>query len=198
MPFVALRKSTGERINIMTVPDPRATIARDDLVCPLCGQPMTVVAGFYRIKHFRHRSKCETELQGHPETVEHMVTKWMISEIIRDEYAARGIPLKSIDFEVPFFECNRIADVVVSFETGAVEVHEIQLAPITTESLADRTNDYFSAGASVVWWLGRSADTNNNRAWCLTNFGECRFLPMRFTFASEPNAIQYTSDFDAG
>jgi len=59
----------------------------------------------------------------------------------------------------------------VTFPTGWRVAHEVQLASITTEHLQERTNDYTLAGIDVVWWLGKSADTETNRAWCRCTFG---------------------------
>lgn len=174
MPFVALRKSTGERINIFLVPDPRLTIDKSDLVCPACGQSLTVVCGLVVTPHFRHIVKCNSEFDRHPESIEHLMGKAYVYQLLHDKFNSDDV---EIDFEVHIPEANRQADVLLKFvKTGFIEAHEIQLAGITTESLRDRTKAYRTAGIDVVWWLGKSADTPTNRSWCVSTFGDVRLL----------------------
>lgn len=80
-----------------------------------------------------------------------------------------------MELEVILPEIKRRADILVEYPNGMREVHEIQLAGITVEQLRARTRDYKHGGiGSVVWWLGRAADTNVNWSWCLeNNEGKC-------------------------
>ena len=66
---------------------------------------------------------------------------------------------------------RRIADVAVLFPNGWRVAHECQLAAITTQELTQRTEDYLHAGVDVIWWLGKSAATPANIAWCLEQRG---------------------------
>ncbi len=173
MPFVGLQKSTQQRINILDIEgDPRTAIDKNDLVCPLCGQQLTVVAGAIVMKHFRHTVKCSSEIDRHPESIRHLAGKWHVRNYCRRLY---GDDVK-IDFEVAVSEANRQADVMVIWPSGFREAHEIQLASITTEYLNKRTADYRRAEIDVVWWLGGSADTPANRNWCIDTYGDVRII----------------------
>ncbi len=169
MPFIAMMKATGERIDITTIENPRAALTSGECLCQLCGTPMIVKAGLVRQHHFAHAGRCTSDYQSHPESPAHREAKRYLATHLREwfkEYAHAHIA-----YEVPIPEVKRIADLLVTFPTGWRVAHEVQLASITTEHLQERTNDYTLAGIDVVWWLGKSADTETNRAWCRCTFG---------------------------
>lgn len=178
MPFVALDRNTEQRIDITRIINPRHVLKAVDLICQLCGEPMIVVAGYKRIHHFRHRSECGSEYEAHPESYEHLQTKYFISRNVSqvmDEYS--GV---SFDLEVKIPEAKRVADILFTFPNGWRIAHEIQLASITRETLEQRTDDYLRAGIDTIWWLGKSADTHSNRIWCSERFGfvlQVEYLP---------------------
>lgn len=184
MPFVAVTKSTGNRVNILDYQNPRLDLLSSDLSCPLCGEEMIIVAGAHRISHFRHKVVCSSDFQSHPESPEHLQAKIDIVDLLRNtlgEYTDA-----SIDMEVPIPEVRRIADVLVSFPMGWREAHEIQLSPISVLDLEARTNDYARAGISVTWWLGKRAYTDSNVLWCQDRFGACNTI----SFAKAGKAVQ--------
>lgn len=173
MPFVGMRKSTGERINILEVDDPRLTIPKGDIKCPMCEGELTVVAGAVVVKHFRHKVTCSSTVERHAESIEHLVGKWHVWNYCRNTY---GDSVR-VEIEVVIPEVNRQADLMVYFKTGYREAHEVQLSPITKEYLSQRTVDYLKAGIdTVVWWLGKSADTPTNRQWSVATFGDVRVI----------------------
>ena len=82
---------------------------------------------------------------------------------------------------------RRIADIAVVFPSGFVEVHEIQLSPISVDELEARTDDYASLGLPVQWWIGKSnTDRHDIRDWLrqlqggfyVLDFEECLPAPV--------------------
>jgi competence CoiA-like predicted nuclease len=169
MPFIAIRKATGERIDITAIEYPRAALTSGECLCQLCGAPMIVKAGLVRQHHFAHAGRCTSDYQSHPESPAHREAKRYLVTHLREWF--KEYENTRIAYEVPIPEVKRIADLLVTFPTGWRVAHEVQLASITTEQLQERTNDYTLAGIDVVWWLGKSADTETNRAWCRCTFG---------------------------
>ena len=169
MPFIAVRKATGERIDITTIANPRAVLKSGECLCQLCGGPLIVKAGLVRQHHFAHIGQCSSDYQSHPESPAHQDAKRYLATHLGEwfeEYAGA-----TIEYEVPIPAVRRIADLLVTFPTGWRVAHEVQLAAITTEELQRRTNDYTLAGIDVTWWLGKSANTPANREWCQRTFG---------------------------
>gem|GEM_PF-2511317 len=78
-----------------------------------------------------------------------------------------------IAYEVPIPEVKRVADILIVFPLGWRIAHEVQLAAISLAELRERTEEYERAGIDVVWWLGKAADTQSNRLWCIQTFGHC-------------------------
>jgi competence protein CoiA len=169
MPFIAMLKSTGERIDITTIANPRAALTSGECLCQLCRTPMIVKAGLIRQHHFAHVGRCPSDFRSHPESPEHREAKRYLASHLREWYTEYADA--HIAYEVPIPEVKRIADILVIFPMGWRVAHEVQLAAITTEHLQERTNDYTLAGIDVVWWMGKSADTEANRAWCRCTFG---------------------------
>lgn len=170
MPFVAISRQTGDRINILDG-DPRGAYSKDDLRCPLCDSPFIVVDGFFRIRHFRHKVECTSTVARHPESIHHLLGKQYVYTLLKEKYAVSDVML-----EVTIPEANRRADVLVIFPNGWREAHEIQLSPISTHELAERTRTYREAGIDVCWWLGDKASGEDNQRWCIENFGDVRIL----------------------
>lgn len=170
MPFIAIDKNSGNRIDILTVSNPRTTLKTTDCICQLCGEPMFMKAGPLIRPHFAHYADCTSEYKiGHAETPEHLFAKMELKQLLKEQFS--NLEHIEIDYEVPIPEIKRIADVMITFPMGWRMAHEIQLANITTEELEERTNDYLRAGIDVYWWLGKSADNLSNRSWCIDEFG---------------------------
>jgi competence protein CoiA len=176
MGLVAKNKRTDELIYIFDYKNPRSELKKDDLVCHLCGGELIIKAGLVRIKHFSHKpnSPCSCDYERHPESEEHLFFKRLIATQLSREFEEylNAKPL----LEYPVHEVRRVADMVFAFPSGWLVAHEIQLSSITTEQLEQRTNDYRNAGVDVIWWLGKSADTETNRQWLYKNYGECYTL----------------------
>lgn len=171
MPFVALDKSTKERIDITKIENPRSILKSGEVICQLCESPMIVKAGLIVRPHFAHYAQCESDYEHHPESPEHLLGKELISNSLKahfPDYADADIQL-----EVKIPEVKRVADIMVTFQNGWQQAHEIQLAAITVENLQKRTEDYHRAGVDIVWYLGGNADTETNRTWCTNYFGFC-------------------------
>lgn len=173
MPFVALRKDTRERVDITEIENPRLTLRSGDCVCQLCDKPLIVKAGLVIRSHFAHYSEsdCDTDYKYHPESPEHREAKIKLVEFLKTTYAE--YTTAKLEKEVPIPEIKRVADILAAFPMGWRVAHEIQLAGITIDHLQERTDDYNKAGIDVVWWLGKSANTSTNRAWCIETFGYC-------------------------
>ena len=171
MPYIAINRDTGERIDITKLDDPRAELTPGTLICQLedCRQEMVVVAGLIKRHHFRHKSECPTEYNYHPESPEHLDGKACVAEQM-DEWFSEFTGAHA-EFEVPVKEVSRIADVMFTFPNGWQWACEVQLASITTQSLSDRTKDYLRAGVDTLWMLGGAANTTANRQWLQDNNG---------------------------
>lgn len=176
MPLTALLKSTGERILITNYTNPKAQLHIDDIVCPFCQSPMFIVAGNIRIMHFRHRATCTTPYAYNPESIEHIVAKLKLAELARSKYGSSGA---KVELEVVVPEAGRIADVLISYPNGWKTAYEIQLASTITEELNARTRAYEQAGIDVVWFIGKNADTRENRAWHYKYFGAVNTIDFR-------------------
>lgn len=169
MPFIALNKSTKERIDITKIENPRLVLKKEEVICQLCESPMTIKAGMVRRHHFAHHSLCESDYEYHPESPEHLIGKEKIAQALKVEFAE--YTNADIEFERKIEDIKRVADILITFPNGWRIAHEVQLASITIEELQARTDDYARAGIDVVWWLGKSADSPSNRDWCVETFG---------------------------
>lgn len=189
MGLVARNKITNELVNIFEYENPRKELVKEDLECHLCGRDLIIKAGLIRIKHFAHKpdSPCTCDYSRHRESYEHLFFKKLLSEKLGGEFS-EYLDVKP-KLEYPIHEVNRIADIVFEFPNGWLVAHEIQLSSITIEDLEKRTNDYRNAGVDVVWWLGKSADTENNREWLFENFGECYSLDWETVHRNNPQKI---------
>jgi competence CoiA-like predicted nuclease len=170
MPFVAMRRSTSERIDIGSYRNPKAELPPDDLVCQFedCAGALFIRAGLQLAPHFAHRpcAPCKTRYASHAESEAHRAGKRTVEGYLRAQFETQGIAAR-IEFEVPIKEAGRVADVLVTYPSGWREAHEIQLASITPQELAARTTSYFDAGVDAIWWLGlgSAADNAANRRW---------------------------------
>lgn len=182
MPLVALDQD-GQRVDITKYSDPREQLRGHSFVCQACGTSMILKAGLIVCAHFAHKPGSECGYFSHPETIEHLQAKAFIASHLKEwwkEYSE-----SEPELEVPIREIKRIADIVFRFSGGWEIVHEVQLASITTLELQQRTDDYLRAGMDTFWWLGGSANTRSNQAWCESIFGfslEINFTKNRESF----------------
>ncbi len=135
MPFIAKNKQTGDRVNILEYQNPREEFQKGDLVCLFCDGELIIVAGFVRMKHFRHRqnSPCKSDYGRHPESYEHLFFKKLLSEKLSQESSEYLNAEPILEYPIP--EAKRIADIAFQFPNGWLVVHEVQLSSITTEEL---------------------------------------------------------------
>jgi hypothetical protein len=194
MPLVAMKLSTGRRVDIRDYENVRIEVDCSDLVCPMddCRIPMSPVNRNLFVPHFRHRSACTTAYRssydGHAggESAFHLAGKRHIAEDVLAYLERAGVNDARADFEVPIPEIKRIADVVITLPWGDKAVYECQLAKISVDDLEERTRDYAKAGLPCVWYLGRSADTPDNRDWCTNRIGGFHILSFDVTSTIRP------------
>jgi competence CoiA-like predicted nuclease len=194
MPFVALDKTTGKRIDITEIEEPRKVLRSGDCLCQDCEQPLIVKVGFMRLghsvsPHFAHYAdrECTLKYKSHPETLEHREGKRYLAKYLRETY--KEYTDSDIEKEVPIPEIMRKADLLVTLPMGWRIAHEIQLAAISIDELEERTNDYSRAGIDVVWWLGGKADNYQNRDWCIKNFGSCFTIKVEKQVDDKPEIL---------
>lgn len=186
MGFVAKNKNTGDRVCILDYKNPRLELIKGELVCPYCDSEMIIKDGLHRLKHFAHKpnSPCSSDYARHPESQEHFFFKRLLAAELGKEFEEYLNAKAQLEYPIP--EVKRIADIVFEFPNGWLVAHEIQLSSITTKELEERTNDYRNAGVDVIWWLGKSANTETNRAWLIENFGECYTLHWQKVHRDKP------------
>jgi competence CoiA-like predicted nuclease len=148
------------------------------LICPFCEEPLVTVRehmreGDWVQAYLRHKGECSTTYAHHPESAEHLAAKAWIKANIPEIYEYK---IAAADCEVQMPEINRIADVCFTLANGDRIVHEAQLAAIGVDELEARTNDYQSLGYSIVWHLGKAADTGGNRTWATRRLGGCEII----------------------
>lgn len=176
MPLIGKHAESGERINILTVPDPRNTFRRGEVLCPLCGEPFYIADGFIKKPYFSHYTdgECSSRYHKKPESPEHRFFKaYLSSELAKHigEYSKAQPKL-----EYPVEEILRVADVMFEFSGGWLVAHEIQLSSITVEEIKERTDDYRKVGIDVYWWLGGSGNSKAIQDWCHREYSGCFIL----------------------
>ena len=181
MPFIALDKLTNERVDITRISEPRMTLRDREFNCQLCGIKMILRGGFRIRFHFYHYRACTTVYKTNPETPEHIAGKYYVAERILPMLEEYGH--FSPQYEVPIPEVMRVADLINEFPMGWRIAHEIQLSSITVDDLEARTADYLRAGIDVLWWFGKSADTETNRNWAIRRDG----FSFSLRFSEEDN-----------
>ena len=167
--LTAKYRDGNDIIDITKYVTPRKDIDKERLICKLCGGKVSIKHGLLVTKHFFHLSGCTNDFARHPESAEHNLGKELIASHVQKNW--KEFSNVRVEFEYPFPEIKRIADVAMIFPSGWIVVHEIQLASITNEHLKKRTEDYNAVGADCFWWLGKSADSPANRTWCIDNYG---------------------------
>ena len=184
MPFVAMVKrpedAEFERVNIEDHEAPRQEFIDHDIQCPGCDAKMHVRHSIRDRPYFQHNvdpgGSCDyTEKEG--ESPEHRASKKMVIASLMDHPAYGGAVIVE-EFALQTEQRKRIADIYVRHIDGAIEIHEAQLAAITTEKLEERTRDYLTVSGvqSVLWWLGNNADNERNRNWCRDYCGQVAFI----------------------
>lgn len=176
MPLTAEARPKGSDVDYKTVDitrydSPRLELADQELRCPECKSPMHVYQSLIRITHFKHNPGSDNRdcAMAAGEGNDHLCAKVAIAERLVD---LRGYEGAQVLKEHWLANVERRADIFVLHNDGGTEVHEIQLARTTIDSLEERTNDYLRAGVrEIIWWFGGQADNGNNRAWAKEKLG---------------------------
>ena len=181
MPFKAKNIETGENIYITSYVKPKIELMHTQLVCPYCESDMIVKGGIGRkvISHFCHKTTCTANIDykpgGQGESVNHQISKKYIYGQLTEQNKASieaGEHRYEYEYSVKDNDVWRIADIAEILSDGTfATAYEIQLSYIQLEELERRTNDYTRLGAETVWIFGGSANTTENRDWCIDNIG---------------------------
>jgi competence CoiA-like predicted nuclease len=169
MPFIAIDKISGKRIDITTIEKPKQTLRDGQFVCQLCEQPMFIRSGDIRITHFYHKAVCHSDIfvPQERETEEHLFGKKEIARMLREQFNNQHV---LIEYERPLKEIRRVADILITYPMGWRLAQEIQLSDISEKEIEERTNAYESIGIDVIWWLGKKVRLST-RDWCIERFG---------------------------
>lgn len=125
--------------------------------------------------HFWHLGGCEcaSKLDRHPQTPEHREGVFALRSWLEKQLA--NCFTQTIQREVPLLECNRVADLLVTFPCGWRLAIELQLSAITLDSLDARIQSYLRNGTDVLWFIGKSADTVAVRDFLASRYN---FVPL--------------------
>lgn len=185
MTLTAIHKTTGERIVIAADQNLRSDYTEwDQLICPVTGLKVFPVRSYTRqlsgidVKvrsHFRVQNplgepdwpeqvifdpeygiKRAEGLYFRGESWEHLEGKNFVAEQLRSILGEQVEIIFEQLVRVGDGSRYRIADVAVRWPSGLMEVHEVQLAPITLEEINQRTEDYASTCVPAQWWIGKS------------------------------------------
>ena len=186
MPLISLDKKTKERVDITEYYAPKIELKGRELECQECGGQMMIKHGLIVVPHFAHYPDPARTCFYESESMEHLMAKKAL--VLR--LSGKGQRYQAIytgakfDYEVTLKENGivRRADILVTYPDGSREIHEIQLSPIATQDLQQRTADYLSMGATVFWWLGPKAATVPNKSWCMEEHGYFAYV--------EPDEVQ--------
>lgn len=185
--LVAKIKETGERLfaeSEKSAHTIRLKYPLGSLLCPHCEQVVFPRERPGFVRHYVHQHPCTSTIERHPETPEHEQGKAELVKYLRQQI--QGDPSKSAKIEVEYRLPNcgkngRIADVALVYDNENLLICECQLARITAHELEQRTRDYYSIGADVIWFLGGEADTRENRTWMQSMFGAVGRLDFSYT-----------------
>ena len=178
MPLIGLIKEKNERVNILTVENPRSRFKKGEIVCQLCHEPMFVAEGLIRKPYFSHYTEqCSSDYHSKPESPEHRFFKEYLAKMLFQHISDYSETKPLLEYPVP--EIRRIIDVAFEFKNGWLLAHEVQLSSITVEEISERTNDYRKAGIDVHWWLGGAGNSEAVNEWCRREYGGSFILDYR-------------------
>lgn len=206
MPFTAIDKDTGRRINILDYENPRESLKKGGQKCRHCEEDFYIRGSDFTgcRPHFVHYAgDCDRSLNCHPESPEHLFFKEYLYNHLDAEFKEYTTCEMALEYHIPEAGQNgRTADVAALFPNGWVVCHEIQLAAISVEQLSQRTEDYRNAGADILWWFGGNADTEANREWAHENIGSSFSLdfdsiPEAFRLGNRKKAETLPEDAEA-
>lgn len=175
--LIASQKATGARVVAAyhkSAHELRSKYPFGDLICPYCEDVVFPRQREGFVLHFVHRGTCQSPIARHAESPEHEEGKFVLAKYLREHIKEDDAPNAKIEVEYHLPQCGengRIADVALVYDNGNLLICECQLARITPDELEQRTRDYLSIGADVLWFIGNEADTSENRAWLRSVFG---------------------------
>jgi len=109
------------------------------------------------------------------ESYEHMEGKKEITNYFLKEVLNEYENLK-VEYEYRVYieskDKYRIIDSAIIFPCGSIIALECQLSAISIKSLLERIRDYDSLNIDSVWFLGKQANTQQNRNMLYSIFGE--------------------------
>ncbi|MBD2054811.1 glutathione peroxidase [Oculatella sp. FACHB-28] len=179
-------KQTGERVRAdtyKTAHEIRLKYPLGSLLCPLCKGGVFARGRKGFVLHFVHQHTCTSSIVRHPESPEHEEGKMQIAKFLEKQILKDGQGLATIEIEYLLPNCGehgRIADVAVVYKNNNLLIAECQLSRITPDELEQRTRDYHSIGADVLWFLGKDADTSDNRTWLRSVFGAVGRIEFKY------------------
>ena len=126
------------------------------------------------VLHFVHQHSCTSDVARHPESPEHEEGKLKLAKFLKEQIKDEPEQNAAVEVEYHLPNCGehgRITDVALVYKNGNLLIAECQLSRITPNELEQRTRDYLSVRADVLWFLGKEADTTENRTWLRSVFG---------------------------
>jgi competence CoiA-like predicted nuclease len=184
--LVAIQKNSRERIkaaHYKTSHAIRSEFANGELICPLCDEIVFARERKGFVLHFAHTHSCSSTIDRHPESPEHEQGKLRIAQFLQQQIGD-DLSKCAIEVEYRLPDCGkngRVADVALVYDNGNLLICECQLSKITSNELEQRTRDYYAIGADVLWFLGRAANTSENRDWIRSMFGSVGTLDFVYT-----------------
>ncbi|AFY93081.1 competence protein CoiA [Chamaesiphon minutus] len=185
--LVAIDKKSAERIKAVgykTAHAIRSKFPLGELVCPFCDEIVFPRERQGFVLHFVHQHPCTSNIARHPESPEHEQGKFELARFLSQQIKDHPNESAKIEVEYRLSKCGengRVADVALVYQNGNLLICECQLAKITLDELEQRTRDYYAIGADVLWFLGKDADTLENRTWLRSMFGSVGSLQFIYT-----------------
>jgi hypothetical protein len=180
-PAVALDQGTSRSEVAMAMRQLQA----NGLFCPHCHRktgelaPVRFRNATDRKPHFFHLQALEggTECPSFSgESEKHLAAKSAIAERLK---AVQG--LLNMEIDTRYLSSPglvwRKPDILVTYQNGAIESHEIQVSPITSSEILERTADQKKHGAAqVIWYLYGKNYNPENRTACAKHGITCYHL----------------------
>lgn len=121
---------------------------------------------FYHPKYESESKDCKNHSA---ESERHLAAKAAIAHSLE----VSGLTNIKLEARLEFLDGGltfRKPDILVVYPNGAMEAHEIQISPITSNELERRTQGLRQHGCdSVVWYLAGKNYSEENRQWCHSN-----------------------------
>jgi competence CoiA-like predicted nuclease len=185
--LVAIHKNSGDRVQASdydTAHAIRSKFPLGELICPFCEQMVFVRDRPGFVLHFAHSHLCTSKIGYHPESEDHEQGKSELVKFLKQQIEGDSSQCARVEVEYSLVKCGehgRVADVALVYDNGNLLICECQLAKITSNELEKRTLDYYSIGADVLWFLGKEADTPENRNWLRKMFGSVGRIDFTYT-----------------